>query len=139
MHAAKDLLGLSEAFAVNISDDVIGELTEQEALEACFEMGIAVTPGEATLPEMHAALRAHMSDMKQDPAAVFAELDVDHSGSLSYEEALTPSNMHCLSLSILLFVFLDFCACAFAWAFARVRTSMLHIIPWSRYAGRRQC
>jgi hypothetical protein len=86
MRTAKAVLGLSEAFEVNDSEDLIGELTEQEALEACAEMGVAVTPGEVALPEMHAALRAHLSDMKRDPAAVFAELDVDNSGSLSHEE-----------------------------------------------------
>ena len=100
MAAAKDLLGLSEAFAINNSEDLIGELTEQEALEACAEMGVAVTPGEAALSEMHAALRAAVSDMKRDPAAVFAELDADNSGSLSHEEVLTAPNVHCLSLSM---------------------------------------
>ena len=81
------LLGLSEVFDVGAnSEDLIGELTEAEALEACGEMGIAVTAGEVTLAEMHAALRSHLSEMKKNPRAVFDELDADKSGSLSREE-----------------------------------------------------
>lgn len=86
MHKAKRLLGLSEAFDTNDPEDLIGELTEQEAVEACVEMGLDVTPGQVTLTEMQAALRAHLTDMTSDPGAVFAELDKDNSGSLSHEE-----------------------------------------------------
>ena len=31
------------------AEDLIGELTEEEALESCAEMGIAVTRGEVSL------------------------------------------------------------------------------------------
>eukprot|EP01045_Picozoa_sp_COSAG04_P010694 COSAG04_NODE_660_length_11451_cov_7.123238_14_plen_116_part_00 len=39
--------------------------------------------GEATLGEMQAALRSHLSEMKRNPKAVFEELDADNSGSCS--------------------------------------------------------
>ena len=83
------VLGLSAALEVtgsSAAEDLIGELTEDEALEACAEMGVAVTAGEVTLPEMQAALRAHFSEAKQNPRKVFESLDTDTSGSLSHEE-----------------------------------------------------
>ena len=42
--------------------------------------------GEATLGEMQAALRSHLSEMKRNPKAVFEELDADNSGTLSRDE-----------------------------------------------------
>ena len=82
-------LGLSEVLEVTGSEaavDLIGELTEAEALEACGEMGIAATAGEVTLAEMQAALRAHFSEATQNPRAVFGQLDADKSGRLSHAE-----------------------------------------------------
>ena len=86
MGDAKHLLGLVDAFDVAKDVDLIGELTEEEALESCAEMGIAVTRGEVSLGEIHAALRSHMTDLQANPRAVFDELDEDKSGSLSHEE-----------------------------------------------------
>ena len=44
---AKDELGRGAVFDV-AEEDLVGELTEDEALEACGEMGIAVTKGTLT-------------------------------------------------------------------------------------------
>jgi hypothetical protein len=90
------VLGLSEALEVTGSaaaEDLIGELTEDEALEVCAEMGVAVTPGEVTLPEMQAALRAHFSEAKHNPRKVFDSLDTDRSGNLSHEEVRKAASM----------------------------------------------
>ena len=46
---AKDELGMGAVFDV-AEEDLVGELTEDEALEACGEMGIAVTKGTLTRP-----------------------------------------------------------------------------------------
>jgi hypothetical protein len=61
-------------------------------------MGIAVTPGEVTLSEIHAALRAHFAEAKKNPRQVFESLDADQSGSLSHEEvrqAAVRRGAHC--------------------------------------------
>ena len=81
----KDELGMGAVFDV-ADEDLVGELTEDEALEACAEMGIAARRGEVTLGEMQAALRSHLSEMKRNPKAVFEELDADNSGALSRDE-----------------------------------------------------
>ena len=46
---AKDELGMGAVFDV-AEEDLVGELTEDEALEACGEMGIAVTKGTLATP-----------------------------------------------------------------------------------------
>ena len=46
---AKDELGMGAVFDV-AEEDLVGELTEDEALEACGEMGIAVTKGRLATP-----------------------------------------------------------------------------------------
>lgn len=90
------VLGLAEALEVTGSaaaEDLIAELTEDEALAVCAEMGVAVAPGEVTLPEMQAALRAHFSEAKHNPRKVFDSLDTDRSGNLSHEEVRKAASM----------------------------------------------
>ena len=68
-------------------DDVFSKLSNQEAVEACDDLGIAVTEGETTLLNMQAAIRAHFLDTgDRNPRAVFAEIDTDGSGTLDHQE-----------------------------------------------------